>query len=396
MRTSYNKNINSPSTRNRFAGAIVAACVFSMTSSSVTAQVVNEVITDYNGYWKSGTTALNSIKPDNNHNLLAFTYGGTTYSTGVNDALLTTKGQTYVAADFRALPMQNLTAAPNSETKIGIGAMVEGLRSNSGVGPSRSLGQYLNDGINGLNIGTAVANLPAGSMFLSVGTILTANIGDNVPDMLITQVADPSGQYDRYEFTDINGVRVGNSVDIVLNNIPPVGQWTANFFEATGSTILTSGLSNTSRDLRLWAADFSAFGINVTNVASVAYFRIILKGTSDIAFVAYNTKTITLNSSLSITDPSTRLSRNTNVNPVARTMNIFPNPATNSFTISHDVARNNENMMIYNMQGVLMLRNQAVVGSSKTTINISSLKAGSYQVIYYDGIKKNSSLLVVK
>ncbi|HLA51962.1 MAG TPA: T9SS type A sorting domain-containing protein [Flavitalea sp.] len=396
MKSSYNKTINNPSARNRFAGPIVAACLFSLASSSVAAQVVNEVITDYNGYWKSGTTAQNTIKPDNNHNLLAFSYNGTTYSTGVNDALLTTKGQTFVAADFRALPMQNLTAAPNSETKIGIGAMVEGLHSNSGVGPSRSLAQYLNDGVNGLNIGTAVANLPAGSMFLSVGTILTANIGDNVPDMLITQVADPSGQYDRYEFTDINGVRVGNSVDIVLNNIPPVGKWTVNFFEATGSTILTPGLSNTPRDLRLWAADFSAFGINVSNVATVAYFRIILKGTSDIAFVAYNTKTITLNSTMSLTDPSARLSRNTTGSVVARTMNIFPNPATNSFTFSHDVARNNENMMIYNMQGVLMLKNQVARGSSKTVINISSLKSGSYQVVYTDGIEKNSSLLVVR
>jgi len=380
MKSSYNKSFNNPSARYRFAGSIVAACLFTLASSSVTAQVVSEVITDYNGYWKSGTSVQNSIKPDNNHNLLAFTYSGTTYSTGVNDALLTTNGQTFVAADFRALPMQNLTAAPNSETKIGIGAMVEGLHSNSGVGPSRSLAQYLNDGINGLNIGTAVANLPAGSMFLSVGTILTANIG----------------QYDRYEFTDINGVRVGNSVDIVLNNIPPVGKWTVNFFEATGATILTSALSNTPRDLRLWAADFSAFGINLSNVASVAYFRIILKGTSDIAFVAYNTKTITLNATMSLTDPSARLSRNTTGSPFAKTANIFPNPATNSFTFSHDVARNNEKMMIYNMQGVLMLKNQVARGSNKTIMNISSLKSGSYQVVYTDGIEKNSSLLVVR
>ena len=155
-------------------------------------------------------------------------------------------------------------------------------------------------------------------------------------------------------------------------------------------------MANTPRDLRLWAADFSAFGINVSNVASVAYFRIILKGTSDIAFVAYNTKTITLNSTLSVTDPSARLSRNTTDGAVARTMNIFPNPATNSFTFSHDVARNNETMMIYNMQGVLMLRNQVTRGSSKTMINISSLKSGSYQVVYTDGMEKNSSLLLVR
>src|SRR5215213_11815719 len=36
---------------------------------SVSAQTVTEVITDYSGYWKSGQSAINTVKPDNSHNM---------------------------------------------------------------------------------------------------------------------------------------------------------------------------------------------------------------------------------------------------------------------------------------------------------------------------------------
>src|SRR5205814_678278 len=101
-------------------------------------------------------------------------------------------------------------------------------------------------------------------------------IGDGVPDILVSQIADPSSKYDTYEFTDVNGNRVGNSLNVVLTNITPVGNWVADFFEATGSQVLTSGFTQTARAIRLWAADLSAFGINASNISSIAYFKITL------------------------------------------------------------------------------------------------------------------------
>lgn len=269
------------------------------------AQAVTEVITDYGGYWKSGNTAINPVKPDNSHNLLAFSYNGVRYSTGVNDQLLQSEGLSFVAGDFRALPVSSITGTINSNTKIGLGAMYDGVfnGSNPNNKPERNLPKYLSDGLNGLDLGTCIANLPAGDIFLPVTNLKSNKIGDGVPDLLITQVADPStSSLDRYEFTDINGNRVGNSVDIVLNTLPVVGNWTADFYEAsTNPVTLQAGFTQTDRPIRLWAADFSLFGINSSQLSQIAYFKIRLNGNSDVAFVSYNDNTVDVTSPLPAT-----------------------------------------------------------------------------------------------
>jgi hypothetical protein len=78
-----------------------------------------------------------------------------------------------------------------------------------------------------------------------------------------------------------------------------LGNWTADFYNAnTNPMTLDAGFTKTDRIMRLWAADFSAFGINSSNVAAIAYFRVRLSGSSDIAFVAYNNQTLSLGSIL--------------------------------------------------------------------------------------------------
>jgi type IX secretion system substrate protein len=257
---------------------------------------ISEVITDYNGYWKSGSSAINPIKPDNSHNLLAFSYSGVRYSTGVNDAALTSHGDTYIAGDYRALPVTSIPAATTS-TKIGLAEKYDGVTNGkSNPSPSNMMQTYLTDGLKGLNIGTCVANLPASSLSFSVNNVKLSAINDNIPDVVITQVADPSGTgLDRYEFTDINGARIGNSVDIVLINIPSVGNWLADFYEASTSPMtLGAGYTNTQRPMRLWTGDFGVFGINASNIAQIAYFKITLSGESDVAFVAYNSNALSV------------------------------------------------------------------------------------------------------
>ncbi len=256
---------------------------------------VTEIVTDFNGYWKSSGSNINSVKPNNSHNVVSFSFNGLRYSTGVNDALLVSKGLAYVPGKYKALPMQSISGTVNGNTKIGLGEMYDGVSNGaSNPAPVNSIPKYLTDGIRGLDIGTCVANLPAGNMYFPATNLSIAAIGDNIPDLLITQVADPaSGSYDRYEFTDINGNRVGNYVDIVLSNISPVGNWTADFYEASANPLqLAGGFTKTDRPLRLWAADFSAFGINASNISRIAYFKITLNGNSDVAFVAYNENAI--------------------------------------------------------------------------------------------------------
>ncbi len=369
------------------------ALMLAVVVKSATAQTVSEIITDYNGFYKSGVANISTVRPDNSHNLLAFTFSGTRYSTGVNDALLTANGENFTEAEFMAMPMHNLTGTANGNTKIGLGAMYDGVYNGKGAAPSRSLSQYLVDGPNGLDLGTCVANLPAGTMFMSVTNLEASNIGDGVPDILVTQVADPSSKYDRYCFTDINGNMIGNHVDINLTNIGSVGRWVADFYEATGSTILASNFTQTERNMRLWAADFSAFGINSSNISSVAYFKIVLSGDSDIAFVAYNTKTMSINQLLDI-PTSTRLTRT--LTEEVKTTKLYPNPASGVVNFRHPAAKSDGRIMVYNMGGVLVMQMNMQANATQTRLNIAHLNTGAYQVIYTNGLDKYSEKLLVQ
>ncbi len=261
---------------------------------------VTEIITDYNGFWQSSATHINNIKPDNSHNLVSFSFNGNRYSTGVNDLLLTSRGQSFIAGDYRALPLKNTGSAVTGNTKIGLGYMYDGVANGSSViPPVNNIPYYLTDGVKGLDLGTCVANLPSGTLLFPLSTVHSGTIGDGIPDIVITQIADPSGAMDRYEFTDINGNRVGNYVDISLTNIPAVGNWTADFYEASKNPMtLSGGFTKTDRPIRLWASDLSAFGINASNAGSIGYFKITLSGNSDVAFVAYNNNTINIISAL--------------------------------------------------------------------------------------------------
>ena len=257
-------------------------------------QTVTEIITNYNTYFKSSTTSLNPLKPDNSHNLLAFTYNGTRYSTGVNDALLTSHADIFVPEIFKSLPITSITGTVTSNTKLALGQLYDGVDNGpSNPAPTNNIILYLTDGANGLNLGTGVANLPKGDLKFSIPALNPAVIGDGIPDILITQIADPSAGVDQYEFTDASNNTVGIIKSISFSGVDVVANWTADFYEAnTNPATLTSGFTKTDRPLRLWAADISDFGITAANYTSIKNFIIHLNGNSDLAFVAYNTQAL--------------------------------------------------------------------------------------------------------
>jgi hypothetical protein len=270
--------------------------LFSLPVSVLGQQAVTGIVTDFNSYWKTSSSSINAVKPNNSHNLLAFTYNGVQYSTGANNGVLNANGQTYVDGDFWSMPLSNFTGAINSNTKVGLGEMYDGVHNGKGsTNYVNDIAYYLNDGIKGLNIGTCVANLPAGTVTFLVNNLKPSNIGDGIPDIVVTQVADPSGSADRYYFTDANGNTIGQSKEVTFTTIPVIANWTADFYEASSNPMtLSAGFTNTDRPMRLWAADLSDFGITAANYASIKNFRINLSGNSDVAFVAYNNKTMTI------------------------------------------------------------------------------------------------------
>lgn len=368
--------------------SLLAVAILLLSNGYSHAQAVTGIATDYKGFWKSSSSAKNPVRPDDSHNLLSFTYNGINYSTGVNDAKLKANSVEFVAGEYHALPLQNLNGTANSNTKVGKGAKADGVGNGAGTPPGRALGQYLNDGINGLDLGTAVANLPAGSMFMSASNLKAEKIGDGVPDILVTQVADPGGSPDSYEFTDINGARIGNAMHISLSNISPVGDWVADFYEATGSTVLQAGFTETSRAIRLWAADFSAFGIDSSNISQIAYFKVNLSGDSDIAFVAYNTTAITIQAVLSMSTPSTTVERVQHNNSLSTSL--YPNPSRGSITIAHEKMKRNASIGIYNNAGVLVRTQNCAAGQTATSLNLSNLGRGSYYAVLMSETKRTT------
>jgi hypothetical protein len=163
----------------RFALCTASFHFFFLFPAFCTAQAVTSIITDYNTFWKSTSATPSAVKPDNSHNLLAFTHNGIQYSTGVNDALLTSHGESFVQGDFWSLPVSSISGSVNGNTKIGLGALYDGVYNGaSNPTPEYAIAPYLTDGIKGLNLGTGVANLPSGAMTFSIQSISPASIGD--------------------------------------------------------------------------------------------------------------------------------------------------------------------------------------------------------------------------
>ena len=261
---------------------------------------VTEIVTDYGGFWRSGTGLnlnylLNPTLPDNSHQLLAFTVKGTRYATGVNNQLLGAKGLAYENTQYQALPVTALSSAITSNTKIGLGQLYDLVDNGpSSPPPPNDYAKYLTDGSQGLDLGTGVANLPVGTLRFAI-QVDPKTIGDGVPDVLITQIASPDATGDQYQFLDASGNTVGKSLSVVFTNVPVVGNWSVDFYEASQSVMsLLTNFVKTPRPLRLLAADFSAFGLTAADYTRIKTFQIVLSGNSDQAFVAYNTKALSL------------------------------------------------------------------------------------------------------
>lgn len=268
---------------------------------SQAANAATEVFTDFNGFWRSTTTAINPVTPNNNHNLLAIKWKGNTISTGVNDALLTTNGYSFSPAFFRSLPVNN-TPVANSSTFIGVGFQFAGPGNFTVPNPpvTNNLSTYLTDGVNGLNLGTAIFNLPASSEIKYViVSVNPASIGDGIPDLIVTQVGQPSGANDTFRLANASNVTVGNIVTVNFNTVPILGQQSWKFYQAnvTPPTFVSSLTGN--RDLRILAFDWTDFGINLSNYTQLAQFSQTYSGSSDSAFTAYNVNSLTAYQSIS-------------------------------------------------------------------------------------------------
>lgn len=279
---------------------------------------VTQIWTDYNNaLWTSSSSSVNTTRPDNSHNLLAFRFNGTNYSTGANNAILTSNGVSFTPGSWKSLPVSSVPTTGTSYF-VGLGQLYDGVNNGfntvtppfSGSPVNASvLASFLTDGINGLNIGTGLANIPAGLTLrfnLSTNGIVSTAINDGVPDILFAQIASPSSGGDQLRFVNSSGTIVGNAVQFNLTNTtdyPVVANWMADFYNpnATGAV---GSFVNTQRPISLLAADISAFGITPANFSQVVALEYITGGTADPAFIAYNEPSINIPKVKVISQPS--------------------------------------------------------------------------------------------
>lgn len=208
-----------------------------------------------------------------------------TYSTGVNDALLPAG---FTPGNFHAFIPENIprpTPAP-------AGRFVGTATGLPAPGPNPDLAAQLTDGPNGLELATALFNLPPQTLAFPVTLSSTANT--SAPMILATQMGE-TGRTDVYRFVNSAGALVGNTVSVTY---PGAGigtiEWHFSLLDGTASST-----PNGTRNIRMAVFSLADFGLSTdpaspAYVGNVAAFEQILNGQSDVAFVAYNQAILTI------------------------------------------------------------------------------------------------------
>jgi hypothetical protein len=221
---------------------------------------------------RSSTTWTTPGAPATNEStlLLAFTVGGTRYSTGVDDSLVT--------APFNPASFHAFTAPTIAGSQLTAWGSAMPIPS-----PYPALTWFLSDGTQGLELATALFNAPAQDLNFPIQIPSTANL--TLPAIITTQMG-AVGASDTYYFVNSAGNTVGNALTVSYGAITPVGKIHWTFRTAAGST---SGVpADGDRDLRMLSYSLADFGLTAATVGQVAAFRQRLNGASDLAFVAYN------------------------------------------------------------------------------------------------------------
>ncbi len=270
---------------------------------------VTTIYTNFGDFWESSVGAISGTLPNTSHELLAFTTGGITYTTGVPDDDLydTDSNGLYElidtdndgSGDLAATEMEweafsNLNEITNKlslEGDLNDGDPTNALGLTILDPATESLNPLLTNGVQGLDLGTGIANINE-SWYYSVDIISASAVGDGVPDLLITQVAQPSfTAFQTITFYGPGWVPMGNAV-----RVESIGTGPLSFQVASYELDIYNGAggvwgANTTRPIRMAALELSEFGIAPADVGQVVSMKIELASSADVAFVGYNTST---------------------------------------------------------------------------------------------------------
>ncbi|KFF07607.1 DUF7507 domain-containing protein [Flavobacterium reichenbachii] len=261
---------------------------------------VTQIYTDWKGFWaSSGITGLGN-RPDTANNLLAFAWNGKTYSTGVDDNVLTANSVTFNTQKFRALKIQTL--GQTTSTYFLQGSMIDGLPTTAKLTPplagsvstGAELASRLTDGVNGLSLGTGIANIKSGTAEFKIGTnnINVNGVNDDIPDLIVTQVAETGSTADTFKFIDASGNTVGTEISVAFGSVPAIGTYSLDLFRADNGAVAFTPAE--TRNIRMLGIEIGSMGITSANASLVDRFVVTFSGSSDCAFIAFNTNSLKL------------------------------------------------------------------------------------------------------
>lgn len=272
-------------------------------SKSLYAQEKNitRLYTNFRGFWSSGIGSNKStIQPNDSHEVLGFTYDGRIFSTGVDDALLTRQNVDFVRMVYQSLPVIEIPITSGASRFAQFGAIQDGsldkaIGENLPVNFPVELADLLNDGVNGLDLGTGVTNMKTRDgkkveMTYPFKSIIGEDqIADGIPDILVSQIAKPiETDIDQIWFEDNEGHVVGHVIEINQTSLPPLGVSRSDFFDPVTGIQTNKDYINSTRDIRISAYEVSEFGLNKENYLQAERLVYRLGGSSDVAFIAFN------------------------------------------------------------------------------------------------------------
>ncbi|MFK8006624.1 MAG: FG-GAP-like repeat-containing protein [Saprospiraceae bacterium] len=270
---------------------------------------ITTIYTNFGDFWESSVGAISGTLPNTTHELLAFTAGGVTYTTDVpDDDLYDTNGNglfdsidtdndgtgDVAAVETSWQAFSNINEISSSGKVSLEGALNDGDPINA-LGltvvndpATDPLNPLLTNGVQGLDLGTGIANVNE-TWYYSVEIISPAAVGDGVPDLVATQVAQPSGTtYQVVTFYDASWSPVGNAVRIETTGggalANQVATYNLDLYNANGSVFG----ANSTRPIRMASFELSEFGITPGDVGLIANMSIEFSSGADAAFVAYN------------------------------------------------------------------------------------------------------------
>lgn len=293
-----------------------------LVAPQVNAQIipVTRIFTDYNPTegrfdpvstgvaWDSDLNTNENYSPRNQHHLLGFEWNGTTYATGIDDAKLPPG---FTPGKYQALPVGDFNPTSGGQFLfLQLGELWDGVPNgligditDNNIPPPFSapqgVGQVLTYGTQGLDLGSAFTNIPESDplRFAITGGITNTNaIGDAIPDIVVTQTAEPGGKTDRIWFEDASGNVVGTEISVTFETTTHhLGNTYSDFFNPTNGNGMAGGnFINGERQLRMIAFDAADFSITSTNSKDAVTLVYQLGGSSDVAFIAYNTDLLEL------------------------------------------------------------------------------------------------------